>query len=94
MRAGRAEDYAALYRARLAAHRDALADAARSLGWTFSLHSTERPASDAMLNLRLRADRGWRAMSLLALSLSSLSFSAPGRCWSWPARPCSICCCG
>jgi uncharacterized protein (DUF58 family) len=53
LRAGRAEDYAAPFSARLAAHRDALADAARSLGWTFGLHSTERPASEALLNLRL-----------------------------------------
>lgn len=53
LRAGRAEDYARSYGDRLAAHRDALADAARAQGWTFSLHSTERPASEALLNLRL-----------------------------------------
>jgi uncharacterized protein (DUF58 family) len=53
LRAGRAEDYAAAYAARLAAHRAALAEAARAQGWTFSLHSTERPAADALLNLRL-----------------------------------------
>jgi len=53
LRAGRAEDYAAPFRARLAAHREALAGAARAQGWTFALHSTERPASVALLNLRL-----------------------------------------
>lgn len=53
LRAGRAEDYASAYRSRLAAHRDALSGAARAMGWTFSLHSTERPASEALLNLRL-----------------------------------------
>jgi uncharacterized protein (DUF58 family) len=53
LRAGRAEDYASVYRARLAAHRDALAQAARAQGWTFSLHSTERPASEALLALRI-----------------------------------------
>ena len=53
LRAGRAEDYSAPYRARLAAHREALAAAARAQGWTFGLHSTARPASEALLNLRL-----------------------------------------
>ena len=53
LRAGRAEDYAAPYQARLAAHREALAAAARAQGWTFALHSTARPASEALLNLRL-----------------------------------------
>lgn len=53
LRAGRAEDYAAAFRARLAAHRDALTEAARAQGWTFALHSTVRPASEALLNLRL-----------------------------------------
>ncbi|HUO54569.1 MAG TPA: DUF58 domain-containing protein [Rhodoblastus sp.] len=52
LRAGRAEDYAGVFRARLGAHRDALAEAARSQGWTFALHSTERPAAEALLNLR------------------------------------------
>jgi uncharacterized protein (DUF58 family) len=53
LRAGRAEDYAAIYRQRLAAHRAALAHAARAQGWTFSLHATDRPAAEALLHLRL-----------------------------------------
>jgi uncharacterized protein (DUF58 family) len=53
LRAGRAEDYAALYAQRLEAHRDALAQAARAQGWTFSLHATDRPAAEALLHLRL-----------------------------------------
>ncbi|MCI4677634.1 DUF58 domain-containing protein [Rhodoblastus acidophilus] len=53
LRAGRAEDYVAPYRARLAAHREALSAAARAQGWTFAVHSTVRPASEALLNLRL-----------------------------------------
>jgi uncharacterized protein (DUF58 family) len=53
LRAGRAEDYAATYKARLAAHRDALAEAARAQGWTFALHGTDRPAAEALLALRL-----------------------------------------
>lgn len=53
LRAGRAEDYAVIYKARLAAHRGALEAAARDQGWTFALHATDRPASEALLNLRL-----------------------------------------
>jgi uncharacterized protein (DUF58 family) len=53
LRAGRAEDYAAVYAQRLEAHRDALAQAARAQGWTFSLHATDRPAAEALLHLRL-----------------------------------------
>jgi uncharacterized protein (DUF58 family) len=53
LRAGRAEDYAAIYSQRLEAHRDALAQAARAQGWTFALHATDRPAAEALLHLRL-----------------------------------------
>jgi uncharacterized protein (DUF58 family) len=53
LRAGRAEDYAALFSLRLEAHRDALAQAARAQGWTFALHATDRPAAEALLHLRL-----------------------------------------
>ncbi len=53
LRAGRAEDYANIYRQRLEAHRDALAQAARAQGWTFALHATDRPAAEALLHLRL-----------------------------------------
>jgi uncharacterized protein (DUF58 family) len=53
LRAGRAEDYAVLYRTRLEAHRGALAATARDQGWTFALHATDRPASEALLGLRL-----------------------------------------
>ncbi len=53
LRAGRAEDYAVEYRRRLAAHRAALAQAARAQGWTFALHATDRPAAEALLHLRL-----------------------------------------
>jgi uncharacterized protein (DUF58 family) len=53
LRAGRAEEYAAIYHARLETHRGALATAARAQGWTFALHATDRPASEAILSLRL-----------------------------------------
>jgi uncharacterized protein (DUF58 family) len=53
LRAGRAEDYASVYRRRLEAHREALAQAARAQNWTFALHATDRPAAEALLHLRL-----------------------------------------
>jgi uncharacterized protein (DUF58 family) len=52
LRAGRAEDFASVYARKLAAHRAALAGAARARGWTFALHATDRPATEALLLLR------------------------------------------
>lgn len=49
--AGRAETWAEPYRLRLAAHRDALKDLARRAGWSFILHHTDRPASEALIAL-------------------------------------------
>ncbi len=71
LRAGRAEDYAASYHARLEAHRGALEQAARAQNWTFALHATDRPAAEALLQPAAGADRGWRAMSLFSLAFSS-----------------------
>jgi len=53
LRAGRAEQFAEDYRSRLASHRAALEQAARAQGWTFALHGTDRPATEALLSLRL-----------------------------------------
>ena len=39
------------YRARIAAHRDGLAEIARAQGWTLTSHRTDRPASEAALRL-------------------------------------------
>lgn len=39
------------YRIRIAAHRDRLAEIARSQGWTLTIHRTDRPASQAALRL-------------------------------------------
>lgn len=49
--AGRAEDWQAGYRQRLAAHRAALGAAARGVGWTLIVHHTDRPASEALIAL-------------------------------------------
>lgn len=48
---GRAESLRDAYRAKLAAHRAALAAAAARLGWTFATHRTDRPAQGALLAL-------------------------------------------
>lgn len=39
------------YKAKFAAHRDALANLARKAGWTFIAHRTDRPAQNALLAL-------------------------------------------
>jgi uncharacterized protein (DUF58 family) len=53
-RAGRAEDFRADYTARLAAHREAVRQAARRQGWSFTLHRTDKPASQALLHLAMQ----------------------------------------
>ena len=51
--AGRAQDLAADYAARLAAHRDELARLARASRWTFASHRSDRPALPALLALHI-----------------------------------------
>jgi len=51
LKVGRAEDLQAGYRAALAAHRAALSDECRRLGWTFATHRTDRPPQSALLAL-------------------------------------------
>lgn len=50
--AGKAEAWRTDYLSRLAAHKQALADRARRLGWHFTVHHTDRPATEALLFLR------------------------------------------
>lgn len=56
MRIGQAERFRDEYVRRLARHRDALAAAARAKGWSFAVHRTDRPASEALLGLRVRLE--------------------------------------
>ena len=58
LRVGQAETFRADYVRRLAAHRDAVAEAARTSGWSLALHRTDRPASEALLALRMRLEAG------------------------------------
>lgn len=52
--AGRAEDWRGGYVQRLARHRAALAEIARRHGWTFTIHRTDRPATEPLLALHTR----------------------------------------
>ncbi len=49
--AGRAEEWRAGYEERLARHRAAVAGIARRHGWSFIIHRTDRPATEALLGL-------------------------------------------
>jgi uncharacterized protein (DUF58 family) len=64
LRVGDAGAWGDEYRQRLAAHRDAIAEACRKAGWTLTLHRTDRPASEAVL----------RIASLVAASRSASGF--------------------
>jgi uncharacterized protein (DUF58 family) len=56
LRAGRAETFRETYIQRLASHRKAIGAAARRRGWSLSLHRTDRPATEALLALRVKLD--------------------------------------
>ncbi|WP_297297383.1 DUF58 domain-containing protein [uncultured Methylovirgula sp.] len=56
LRVGQAESFRRDYIARLEAHRAAVQQAARQRGWSFLPHRTDRPASEALLALRMRLE--------------------------------------
>lgn len=56
LRVGEAETFRADYIARLAHHRDAVRAACAGRGWSFAIHRTDRPASQALLALRARLE--------------------------------------
>jgi len=56
LRAGQAEIFRKDYIERLAAHREAIGAAARRKGWALSLHRTDRPATEALLALKVQLD--------------------------------------
>ncbi len=57
MRIGQAERFREDYIRRLAGHRDAIREICRSKGWSLVIHRTDRPASEALLNLRARLEQ-------------------------------------
>lgn len=56
LRLGRAESVRAIYERRLSAHREALRSVCASRGWSLAVHRTDRPAAEALLNLRMRLE--------------------------------------
>lgn len=57
---GRVEDIRAEYQAALALHRQELKNLTRTLGWTFTLHHTDRAPQPALLALYLTLSAGGR----------------------------------
>jgi uncharacterized protein (DUF58 family) len=55
---GRAENWRADYQARLQRHRDDIRAEAARLGWSFTVHRTDRPANDLLLALHARIGEG------------------------------------
>ncbi|MGD0634982.1 MAG: DUF58 domain-containing protein [Beijerinckiaceae bacterium] len=58
MRIGQAERFRDDYIRRLEAHRAAIAGIARAKGWSLAIHRTDRPASEALLALRMQLEAG------------------------------------
>jgi uncharacterized protein (DUF58 family) len=56
--AGRAENWRADYEARLRRHRDEIRAAAAKLGWSFTIHRTDRPPNELLMALHARIGEG------------------------------------
>jgi uncharacterized protein (DUF58 family) len=56
LRVGKAETFREEYISRLALHRDAIAASVRARDWTLTVHRTDRPATLALLALRVQLD--------------------------------------
>ena len=69
LRVGDAGSWGTAYKDRIRLHRDALDDLARRRGWTFTIHRTDRPATEAALRLvtLVTAARGGYANAVSAL---------------------------
>jgi uncharacterized protein (DUF58 family) len=63
LRVGQAQTLRDEYIRRLASHREKIGECARRRGWSFSVHRTDRPASEALLILRMRLEVGEAAFS-------------------------------
>jgi uncharacterized protein (DUF58 family) len=58
LRVGEAQSFRDDYMMRLALHRDRIRAIAASRGWSFTVHRTDRPASEALLALRMQLEAG------------------------------------
>jgi uncharacterized protein (DUF58 family) len=65
--AGRAETWKADYTARVKRHRDEIRSETDRLGWSFTIHRTDRPASELLLSLHAR------------ISTAAVELGAPAR---------------
>lgn len=54
LKAGRAQGWREKYQNRLAAHKDELQQIARKLGWSYTVHHTDRPAVEPLMSLHTR----------------------------------------
>lgn len=61
---GRAEMWRDDYKARLAAHREAIRAITEQRGWGFAVHRTDRPASELLLALHARMGSGDAALAM------------------------------
>ena len=73
--AGRAENWRADYIAQIAQHRAAIRSEADRLGWSFSIHRTDRSAAELLLALhaRIGAGAGYEPMQPQAFPRSAVS---------------------
>jgi uncharacterized protein (DUF58 family) len=62
--AGRAENWRADYEARVARHRAEIRAEIDRLGWSFTIHRTDRPANDLLLALHARIGEGTIAAAM------------------------------
>jgi uncharacterized protein (DUF58 family) len=62
--AGRAENWRPEYEARLRRHRDEIRAETDRLGWSFTIHRTDRTANDLLLALHIRIGEGNRAVAM------------------------------
>jgi uncharacterized protein (DUF58 family) len=62
--AGRAENWRADYEARLARHRAEIRAEAARLGWSLTIHRTDRPANELLLALHARIGEGNEAVAM------------------------------
>ena len=62
--AGRAENWRADYEARVARHRAEIRAEVDRLGWSFTIHRTDRPANELLLALHARLGEGNAATAM------------------------------
>jgi uncharacterized protein (DUF58 family) len=67
LRVGSADDFRGTYLARLASHRDQLATVCRRRGWSYFVHRTDSPASQAVLTVMGAIAAGRRVAGTVAL---------------------------